>query len=104
MDPTITEQNKAKLQHFRQLCDVSGKATGTSSNAASFTGSHHVSVTREPPKAGAASKLLRALRAEALTSENVDISKQERQRTAENGQVDHRETAALLATESCLGL
>ena len=46
------------------------------------------------------SKLLRALRAEALTSVNVDISKQVRQRSAENGQVDHRETAALLATAS----
>ncbi len=45
-------------------------------------------------------KPLRAQRTEALTSVNVDISKQQRQGTAENDQVDHRETAALLATAS----
>ncbi len=53
-----------------------------------------------PPERAQLLKPLRAQRAEALTSVNVDIVKQQRQRTAENDHVDHRETAALLATES----
>ena len=53
-----------------------------------------------PPERAQLSTPLRVPRAEVLTSVNVDISKQVRQRTAENGHVDHRETAALLATES----
>ncbi len=53
-----------------------------------------------PPERAQLLKPLRALRAEALTSVNVDISQQQRQGSAENDQVDHRETAALLATAS----
>ena len=48
------------------------------------------------------SKLLRPVRAEAFSGVIVDISKQERQHTAENDQVDRGETATLLVGSSAI--